>query len=96
MTSIKVFLKIKSLKKKEVLICCCSLVTSIAELREDNALIERIADALSSAELHEKTGELYERVNKPEKALQCYKLGGAYAKAVELARRTSPQGEQLI
>ena len=41
-------------------------------------------------EFFEQAGELYERVQEDERALDCYKKAGTYARAVELARHAFP------
>lgn len=41
-------------------------------------------------EFHEQAGELYERVDQESQALECYRKAGAFARAVELARRAFP------
>jgi intraflagellar transport protein 172 len=46
------------------------------------------------AEQHQEAGELYETVQKPLKALECYRKGHVYFKAVELAKFVSPKGIQ--
>ncbi|XP_066969064.1 intraflagellar transport protein 172 homolog [Macrobrachium rosenbergii] len=66
------------------------LATSIDELREDPELISRIATALLKAELYEQAGNLYENVGQPQKALDSYRKGRAYGRAVELARHAYP------
>ena len=38
-----------------------------------------------------KAGELFEKVKEDKKALECYKTGKSYRKAVELARHCAPQ-----
>ncbi|XP_076029417.1 intraflagellar transport protein Oseg2 isoform X2 [Oratosquilla oratoria] len=81
------------------------LATSQDELREDPELISRIASALIRAELFERAGDLYEKVGQPEKALESYRKGQAYSRAVELARYAFPSevvhledewGDQLL
>ncbi|KAK7085982.1 hypothetical protein SK128_023173 [Halocaridina rubra] len=66
------------------------LTASIAELREDPELVSRIANALVKAELFEQAGNLYENVGQPQKALDSYRKGLAYSRAVELARHAFP------
>ena len=38
-----------------------------------------------------KAGELFERIKDDHKALECYKTGKSFRKAVDLARRCAPQ-----
>ncbi|XP_050690071.1 intraflagellar transport protein 172 homolog [Eriocheir sinensis] len=66
------------------------LATSVTELREDPELIARIASALLRADLFEQAGDLYEKVGQPQKALESYRKGQAYPRAVELARHIFP------
>lgn len=56
----------------------------------DPALLDSICAALGKAGLHEKAGDLYEHLNRPTEALQAYRRGHAYRKAVDLARRDFP------
>lgn len=72
---------------------CSRLATSVDELREDPELISRIATALLKAELYEQAGELHEKVGQFQKALDSYRKGQAYARAVELARHAFPNGK---
>lgn len=44
------------------------------------------------AEHYQEAGELYESIQKPVKALECYRKGNIYVKAVELAKFVSPKG----
>lgn len=44
------------------------------------------------AEQYQLAGDLYEAIEKPSKALQCYRKGHVYIKAVELAKFSSPKG----
>ena len=41
--------------------------------------------------MHERAGDLYEKIRKPQEALQCYRRGDAFARAVELVRYAFPQ-----
>ena len=38
-----------------------------------------------------KAGELFEKIRDDRKALECYKTGKSYRKAVDLARHCAPQ-----
>ncbi|CAG9326113.1 unnamed protein product [Blepharisma stoltei] len=53
-------------------------------------IMEKIASALQAAEMHEKAGEFFEKLDMPDKALESYVKGNAYRKAVDLARRNYP------
>ncbi|CAN9507987.1 unnamed protein product [Ophioblennius macclurei] len=54
-------------------------------------VVGRIAAALIRAEFHERAGDLYEAFRDPCRALECFRRGGAFRKAVELARSAFPQ-----
>lgn len=71
------------------------LATGVDELREDPELISRIATALLKAELYEQAGDLYEKVGQAQKALESYRKGQAYSRAVELARHAFPAGKMI-
>ncbi|XP_037068847.1 intraflagellar transport protein 172 homolog [Pollicipes pollicipes] len=60
------------------------------DLANNVGLINGIAQALITAELFEKAGEMYERVNELEPALDCYRKGNAYSRCVALARSNFP------
>lgn len=45
---------------------------------------------LSKAGLHEKAGDFFEHLGELERARDSYRAGGAYKKAVDLARRAFP------
>lgn len=49
-------------------------------------LLEKIASSLASAGMFEKAGELYEQMEKLQKALDCYVKGSVFKKAVDLAK----------
>ena len=49
-----------------------------------------MASALLKGEFYEQAGELYERVEQSDQALDCFRKGCAYGRAVELARRSFP------
>ena len=44
-----------------------------------------------NASLHEKAGELYEYIHSYKEAMEAYRQGGAFRRAVELARSAFPQ-----
>uniref|UniRef100_A0A672FWM1 Intraflagellar transport protein 172 homolog n=1 Tax=Salarias fasciatus TaxID=181472 RepID=A0A672FWM1_SALFA len=54
-------------------------------------MVGRIAAALIRGEFHERAGDLYEAFRDPRRALECFRRGGAFQKAVELARSAFPQ-----
>ena len=53
-------------------------------------LVERVASALMQASVYDRAGELFEKVQMPQRALEAYKQGKAFAKAVDLARGAFP------
>ena len=61
-------------------------VTTHEDLMNNGDLVQRIANALLKGEMYERAGDLYEKIRKYQEALQCYRRGEAYRRAVELAR----------
>eukprot|EP00744_Colponema_vietnamica_P002535 GILI01003961.1.p1 GENE.GILI01003961.1~~GILI01003961.1.p1 ORF type:complete len:1242 (-),score=439.08 GILI01003961.1:257-3580(-) len=53
-------------------------------------LLERVATALTNANMHDKAGDLFEKMDMLQRALDAYIRGQAYRKAVDLARRSFP------
>eukprot|EP01137_Pigoraptor_chileana_P037243 Opistho-2@34026 len=53
-------------------------------------LLERIAGALLKAGLYERAGELFEKLRMNPRALECYRKGHAYRRAVDLSRAAFP------
>ncbi|KAH0622981.1 hypothetical protein JD844_025935 [Phrynosoma platyrhinos] len=66
------------------------LVMGQEELLGSTDLINRIATALLRGELLEQAGELFEKIRNPQRALECYRKGSSFLKAVELARSAFP------
>ncbi|KAJ1528639.1 hypothetical protein ONE63_007034 [Megalurothrips usitatus] len=66
------------------------LLQNQSHLLSNEDLVSRVSSALHKAELFEQAGQLYEKLNQPQKALDCYRKGHAYARAVELSRQISP------
>ncbi|KAM3856962.1 intraflagellar transport protein 172 homolog [Vipera latastei] len=60
------------------------------ELLANVDLINRIATALIRGELFEQAGELFEKIRNPQRALECYRKGNSFLKAVELSRSVFP------
>ncbi|KAM6180361.1 LOW QUALITY PROTEIN: intraflagellar transport protein 172 homolog [Erethizon dorsatum] len=60
------------------------LVLTREELLANTELVEHITTALKG-ELHERAGDLFEKIRNPQRALECYCKGNAFMKAVELA-----------
>ncbi|XP_042302841.1 LOW QUALITY PROTEIN: intraflagellar transport protein 172 homolog [Sceloporus undulatus] len=66
------------------------LVVGREELLSNMDLVNRIATALLRGELFEQAGELFEKIQNPQRALECYRKGSSFLKAVELARSAFP------
>ena len=67
------------------------LVQADAQLLADPAVVGRVVAALEKGDFHEQAGEMHERVGgQDEKALASFRKAGAFARAVELARRAFP------
>uniref|UniRef100_A0A3P8UXR3 Intraflagellar transport protein 172 homolog n=1 Tax=Cynoglossus semilaevis TaxID=244447 RepID=A0A3P8UXR3_CYNSE len=60
------------------------------EIGSNSDIISRIAVSLMKGEFYERAGDLYEKIRNNQKALDCYCKGGAFRKAVELARLAFP------
>jgi len=63
---------------------------------QSREILEKIANVLQTSDLHEKAGEFFEKLGETQKALQSYVAGNGFRKAVDLARRTSPQMVQKL
>ena len=68
-----------------------SVVANDARLLSDTVLVDRIASALVRSEFYERAGDLYQRAAQDTKALENFKRGEAFAKAIDLARIAFPQ-----
>lgn len=68
----------------------CRLVQTYTYLLENEQIVNKVISALISMDMMEQAGLLYEKVNNFQKALECYKKGNAYGKAVELSKRVAP------
>ncbi|ELV13731.1 Intraflagellar transport protein 172 like protein [Tupaia chinensis] len=66
------------------------LVLTQEELLANTELVEHITAALIKGELYERAGDLFEKIQNPQRALECYCKGNAFMKAVELARLAFP------
>lgn len=67
------------------------LAMSQEELINSAELLEKIAALLLKGGLYEQAGELYEKVGKNDKAMDSYRKGNAYRRAVELSRVAFPR-----
>ncbi|XP_065212288.1 intraflagellar transport protein 172 homolog [Planococcus citri] len=72
------------------------LVQRNPELLEKDDVIMKVISSLMKSEQYQLAGELYELVQKPSKALECYRKGHIYIKAVELAKFVSPKEVVLL
>eukprot|EP00672_Neobodo_designis_P025471 CAMPEP_0174835280 /NCGR_PEP_ID=MMETSP1114-20130205/5324_1 /TAXON_ID=312471 /ORGANISM="Neobodo designis, Strain CCAP 1951/1" /LENGTH=1775 /DNA_ID=CAMNT_0016069225 /DNA_START=364 /DNA_END=5691 /DNA_ORIENTATION=+ len=58
--------------------------------KPDSKQLEAIAAALFRANIYEQAGDFFERLKMEERAIDAYKRGHVYGRAVELARRAFP------
>ncbi|XP_067274021.1 intraflagellar transport protein 172 homolog [Pseudorasbora parva] len=66
------------------------LAMSRDELLSSQDIISRITTALIKGEFYERAGDLFERTRNNQRALECYRKGNAFKKAVDLARIAFP------
>ncbi|KAM3861396.1 intraflagellar transport protein 172 homolog [Diretmus argenteus] len=66
------------------------LAISRPEISNNSDTIGRIAATLIKGEFYERAGDLYEKIRSNQRALECYRKGNAFSKAVELARLAFP------
>ncbi|XP_059212612.1 intraflagellar transport protein 172 homolog [Centropristis striata] len=66
------------------------LAISRPEITNNSDTVSRIAASLIKGEFYERAGDLYEKIRNNQRALECYCKGGAFRKAVELARLAFP------
>eukprot|EP00042_Codosiga_hollandica_P051782 m.643612 g.643612 ORF g.643612 m.643612 type:complete len:1752 (+) comp58351_c0_seq22:791-6046(+) len=59
-------------------------------LLHNTDLVERIGSGLAKAGLYAQLGDLYERLNQNQRALEAYRKGNAFRKAVDLCRSVFP------
>ncbi|XP_042189213.1 intraflagellar transport protein 172 homolog [Callorhinchus milii] len=60
------------------------------ELMTNVEVINKIAAALIKGDFYERAGDLYDKIGNPQRALECYRKGNAFRKAVELSRFAFP------
>lgn len=66
------------------------VVMSVHNVSWDPALMDSILASLAKAGLYERAGEMYENMGRSTEAMQSYRRGHAYRKAIDLARREFP------
>ncbi|XP_074640366.1 intraflagellar transport protein 172 homolog [Tubulanus polymorphus] len=66
------------------------VATSHEELMNNSELINRVASALLKGEFYERAGDLFEKIRNSARAMECYRKGKAYRRAVEMARYAFP------
>ncbi|XP_076872854.1 intraflagellar transport protein 172 homolog [Brachyhypopomus gauderio] len=66
------------------------LAMSRDELLANSDVLNHITTALIKGEFFERAGDLFERIRNNQRALECYRRGNAFRKAVELARLAFP------
>lgn len=67
-----------------------NLIIQHDDLLDNETLVTTVVKKLLKSELYEPAAEIYEKMNKSDIALECYRKGKIWAKAVELARVISP------
>ncbi|XP_075225811.1 intraflagellar transport protein Oseg2 [Lycorma delicatula] len=67
------------------------LLQNERDLLSNEEMVSRVVAALIKGEHYTQAGQLYEAMKRSDKALECYRKGNAFAKAVELARYCSPK-----
>ncbi|PIC15412.1 hypothetical protein B9Z55_022396 [Caenorhabditis nigoni] len=60
-------------------------------LSQDANVLRQVAEALGKAQLFDKAGEVYEKLKDFDNAVDNYKKGDAYGKAIQLARFAYPE-----
>lgn len=73
-----------------------NLINQHNDLFQNEVLVATITKKLLKSELFEPAAEIYDKLNKSELALECYRKGKVWSKAVELARMISPDRVILL
>lgn len=60
------------------------------ELYKQPDLLVQVSTALVHAGLYEKAGDLFAQANRLQQAMEAYRAGNAYRRAIELARTVQP------
>ncbi|XP_071962115.1 intraflagellar transport protein 172 homolog [Antedon mediterranea] len=66
------------------------LVTSHEDLMSNRDLVQRIAASLIKSDFYERAGDLFEKTGDEQRAMECYRRGKSFRRAVELARVSFP------
>lgn len=66
------------------------------ELLSDGGTVEQVVTALQNCNMHVLVGEVYQATREPAKALEAYRKGHAFAKAIDLARISFPAGKFVL
>eukprot|EP00760_Papus_ankaliazontas_P035970 PhM_4_TR811/c0_g1_i1/m.62923/K19676/IFT172; intraflagellar transport protein 172 len=66
-------------------------VVTTYKINVESVLLESIASALFKACIFEKAGEFFENLDMTDRAVEAYKKGRAYGRAVELSRKAAPK-----
>nr|XP_023018691.1 intraflagellar transport protein 172 homolog [Leptinotarsa decemlineata] len=67
-----------------------NLLSKHPQLLNDLAVVANVLKNLINQELFEPAAEIYEKLDKPDLAMECYRKGKVWNKAVDLARNVSP------
>jgi intraflagellar transport protein 172 len=67
-----------------------ALVVTTKHVQVRSQMLEAIASSLMKAGMYEKAGDFFERLNMDERAIEAYKKGHAFRRAVELSRKKFP------
>ena len=66
------------------------LIQNHESMMSNQDLVARVISSLLKSETFEQAGELYEKTGQNDQAMECYRKGETFARAVELARHYYP------
>lgn len=66
------------------------VVVSSQELSSQHELLQQIASSLVNAGLYERAGDLYTQAHSFQQAMEAYRTGCVFRRAIELARTAYP------
>ncbi|XP_037945105.1 intraflagellar transport protein 172 homolog [Teleopsis dalmanni] len=72
------------------------LALKTPQLMEDENLMVNVTDGLIKCELFEMAGDIAFKLNQSDVALELYRKGGAYARALDLARTVAPDDVTIL